>query len=263
MPISSNSPVIRLQSPYLEPNGSAYRASSLHSLEVAPQSMHSTTYRSSDFMAPTIVTSIDELYDLLDDAMEECPTGAHGRFLPMSALDDLITRDNVGAVLWPGGKLTDRDRQALDTVVQKCRKVFALLTIIGRHKAIQDLISEGMSDEHLPLSRPPGPKSNILYSAMSKAEFRTFSTQKKARYFVDEIILKQWWFMAPILDSHRKVWLGPQSIVEPGGKIHQKCPLPFLKSKDIRNTPGTVVYKVKLHRAHLRGFPVSGSARIG
>jgi serine/threonine protein kinase len=214
-------------------------------------------------MARNTVKSIDELCELLIEARRECPTGGHGKFLPMSALDDFITRDNVEAVLSSIGRLNGRGRETLDTVMQKCRKVFAILTVIGRLSTIQELINEGISDEHLPLSKGEGSQSKILYSAISETGFRTFSLQEKGTIFADDFRLKQWWFMAPILDPESKIWLGQPSIVEPGGKVDSDCPLPFLEEKSIRSTPGTVVYEIKLHRAHLRGFSVSDSAHTG
>jgi hypothetical protein len=147
--------------------------------------------------------------------------------------------------------------------MQKCRKVLAILIICGRHEKIHDLINEGISDEHLPLSKSAGSKSTILCSAVSGTEFRTFSLKNGASIFIDDFCRKQWWFMAPILDPKSKIWLGQPSIVEPGGKIDSDCPLPFLESKDTGNASGTVVYEVKLHGAHVRGFAVGDSVQTG
>jgi serine/threonine protein kinase len=97
-----------------------------------------------------------------------------------------------------------------------------------------------------------------LLSANPKAEFHTFATSRhEPARFTDEFLEKQWVVQAPILDFTEKKWLGKPSVVELEGKIDSRCPLPFLKMKDLVNISATVVNKIDLHPAHLQGFPVS------
>jgi hypothetical protein len=182
-------------------------------------------------------------YQQLDDALVMCSLGDQSQdFLPLSELNEKITKDSVRAqlsytTLWCRPGLPEK-------VCQYAKKVFAILVLIGEPSAIRDLIADGLTDEHLPLSRNSGKEKNILLSVKGQrfSSFAAWPHEARVKAFLE----KQWVVQAPVLDMTGK------HIV-----LDRKCALPFRTSDDISGAGSSVVYKGILHPAHQEGFEVS------
>ena len=180
------------------------------------------------------------LYTELYGSLLQCPLGSQ-QFLPRNVLDK-ITREKVQAEL-PWKERFCR-RSLPDKVVLRAKKVFAILVLAGNLPAITRLLEEGLTDEHLPLSRQGGDTSNILVSACKTKTFRSFDlprNEAKVTNFLD----KQWTVLAPVLDTTGKYFI-----------LDQKCALPFPAVEEVGGGHSSTVYKSTLHPAHQHGFKV-------
>jgi hypothetical protein len=189
------------------------------------------------------------LYDLLRPSLLDSPLGGNGQqFLPLNIIDNVITKETVQAeVPWRNRALI---RGLSGKVVQQAKKVFAILVLMGEPLAITELLPEGLTDDHLPLSQQGGQNDNILVSVRGKT-FRSFeSWRKKAR--VDEFLEKQWLVQAPVLDiTGKHITLDPN------------CPFPFSTADEVGGGRFSTVYKSALHPAHQQGSIVSFSPDLG
>jgi serine/threonine protein kinase len=163
-------------------------------------------------------------------------------FLPLSDLNDKITRDSIKAQLSYGIRLFHRGLP--DNVFLHAKKVFAILVLIEEPCAIKDLIQEGLTDEDLPLSRKGDSDYNVLVSACGKIfkSFASWDKESRVRDFLD----KQWLVQAPVLDT-----TGKHIVLDP------KCALPFQESVAKARGGFGVVHQGTLHPAHQQGFKVS------
>jgi serine/threonine protein kinase len=182
----------------------------------------------------------ESLFRQLRDARIKCPLNEEQQFLPLDIMDKVITEENVrheisgkfGALL---------DRKLPSKTVKHAKKVFAILVEIGEPRAMKDLFSDGLTDEHLPLSRVG--ESNKLRSKQGK-EFPSF-VKWKTEQRVADFIEKQWIFLAPVLDT------SGHHI-----ELESKHPLPFVKMDVIGYTKTSSVYESELHQAHFKRKPL-------
>jgi len=189
-------------------------------------------------MAPT---NPQPLYKRLQAKYLHCSLSLQ-KYLPLDIIDAEITVETVKAEM----KRKPISSQHLKNVVQKAKKVFAILAIIGEIHAIEDLLSDGITDDHLPLSRKEGSGDEVvLVSAGSDGkEFPSFATWHDIR--VGDFLDRQWIVQAPVLDdSGRQVYLNSQ------------CALPFLKVDEVGSTGSSTVYRSEVHPAHQKGLQVS------
>jgi hypothetical protein len=182
------------------------------------------------------------LYSQLKPCLLECPLMGQP-FLPLDILDKKITKENVHAELpWKGRFL---QRNLTNKVIIQAKKVFVVLVFTGEPLAIGDLLKEGLTDEDLPLSRKPGENDNILVSCSGKKTFRSFEAWRKDAQ-VTNFLEKQWYVLAPVLDTTGNYFI-----------LDQKCALPFPKVEEVGGGHFSTVYKSALHPAHQQGFQVS------
>ncbi|PMD49660.1 kinase-like protein [Hyaloscypha bicolor E] len=106
---------------------------------------------------------------------------------------------------------------------------------------INDLLSEGLRDKHLPLSHQQGKEYNVLVSTDGQ-QFKSFATWNN-EVRVQDFIDRQWLVQAPVLDTSGK------HIV-----LHIKCALPFLHCSSIAGNENSVVYKATLAMGHQQGL---------
>jgi len=190
------------------------------------------------------------LYQQLKPCLLECPLEGQKKFLPLSDLNDKITRDTIKGQL-PYLSTQMCHRNLPDKILQHAKKVFAILVFMGEPRAIKGLLQEGLTDEHLPLQTKKVNNHNVVESADGKI-FKSFDAWgNEAR--VEEFLEKQWLVQAPVLD--------------PTGKhivLDSKCALPF-KCIDQKAERGalSIVYKGTLHPAHQEGFKVSTAPPLG
>lgn len=180
-----------------------------------------------------------------DGGYTTCPIDGK-EFVPLDFLERIISKENVkGALGIKDGvcvmaKL--RKPPALPgQVAGQAKRIFAALVLMDKVAAIQGLLDEGLTDEHLPLTRDR--KYDALLSHDSS---KTFLFAGWSRQSVTEFIrYKQWLFLAPVLDTSGQLI-----------KVDHECALPFTDSKVIGNGAAGIVHWAKLHQAHQRGFEV-------
>lgn len=183
------------------------------------------------------------LYSQLYNHLCECSLGGQVLyFLPLNSLDELITTDSVEAQL----SLSDRLpwSRLPGEVVQHAKKVFAILVLIDKPRAIKKLLREGLTDEHLPLFPKGDGSDNILVSARGKIfqSFATWHNSAKVAVFLE----KQWVVQAPVLDA-----------TDSDITLNPKCVLPFYNIVELGEGQSSRVYKGELHPAHQKGLKVS------
>jgi hypothetical protein len=177
-------------------------------------------------------------YQQLSQCLVKCSLGDQ-QFLPLSELNAKVTRDSIRARL---------SESLPDEVLDHARKIFAILVFIGESRAIQNLVQEGLKDEHLPLSLQEDKDYNVLKSRNGQ-NFKSFASwENEAR--VEAFLDKQWLVQAPVLD--------------PTGRhinLAQKCALPFLQSNKVATAADGLcsVHRGILHPAHQKGFEVSNT----
>ncbi|KAI1421303.1 kinase-like protein [Xylaria sp. FL1777] len=183
-------------------------------------------------------------------------------FLPIDAIDEVITIDVVKAQLpyifdYTKAKLTLADLikaqipwpfsyniPRFSEVVEQSKKILAILGLCEAEKYFWYLLSEGLTDEHLPLARITCDKcSNTLISSRG-TKVTTFSN-KGGNIVVENFLKKQWQVLAPVFTT-----LGEDI------KIEGNAALPFYDVKMISflNDRSTV-YRGTLHAAHIMPKP--------
>jgi hypothetical protein len=180
------------------------------------------------------------LYDELGDGLTECPLSLN-KFLPLNVLQDLITVESVLANTDPvvtAQTLFSNGNLAVE-VVQQAKKLFSTLIFVGCQNAIGDLLSEGLTDEQLPLSRlGSGADRNLLSGRIGNKIFQTFRNWTRAD--VDHFLEKQWRVQAPVFDTTGSHF-----------SLHQDCALPLQpQCEPIGSTGFSNVFKCELHSAH-------------
>jgi hypothetical protein len=163
----------------------------------------------------------------------------------LNNLHEGITRDSVRAQLFPESLLLQpKLRNLPKKVVQHAKKIFAILVFIGEPRAIVDLLQEGLTDEHLPLSASPDQHDIAPVSVHGTTFMSFFGWENEGR--VAEFLEKQWLVQAPVLDT-----TGKHIVLDP------KCALPFLDVAEMSVGDSPTVFKGKIHPAHQQGFEVS------
>jgi hypothetical protein len=181
---------------------------------------------------------MSSLFQQLRESLVNCPI-SNQEFLPLSALDEKDIADSIRPIITGLD-----DSTLLDEVTQYAKKIFAILVLIGEPGYIHVLLSEGLRDKHLPLSRQGGKEYNVLVSSDGQ-KFKSFATwTNEAR--VQDFIDRQWLVQAPVLDTSGK------HIV-----LDLKCALPFRLGNPIARNENSVVYKATLALGHQQGLAVS------
>lgn len=181
-----------------------------------------------------------KLYDELDDSLAECPL-SENKFLPLHILQDVITVERVLAStdsIVRTQTLSGNNGLA-EEVVQRAKKVFASLVFVGRQSAIGDLLSEGLTDEQLPLfRRGSGADRNLLSDCVGNKTFETFRNWERAD--VDHFLEKQWRVQAPVFDTSGSHFV-----------LDRKCALPLHADfEKIGTTDFSNVFQCEIYQAH-------------
>ncbi|KAI0878596.1 hypothetical protein GGS24DRAFT_443422 [Hypoxylon argillaceum] len=151
-------------------------------------------------------------------------------FLPLDAINKALTIVDVKAQSpWYEFFRTE--------ILERVRKVFAILGLCMLEAHIRDLFNNGLTDEHLPLVRGYyQQQTNILFS--QGKEFKSFLKWKGNE--VDQFLRNQWLVLAPVF-------------TQPGEQIRidKHAPLPFYNIKRSETTGWSILYKGTLHAAHI------------
>ncbi|KAI3324603.1 kinase-like protein [Xylariaceae sp. AK1471] len=162
-------------------------------------------------------------------------------FLPLDAIDKIITRDIVKAnSSWT---TTIFNPSLPGQIAERAPKVYAILALCEAEAVVWDLFGEGLTDEHLPLARVQDKgHSNVLVACKDKTKTNKFNSFAKLgkNTVVDNFLRNQWLVLAPVLTT-------------PGEhkEINRDAPLPFYDIEKISSNTGSTVYRGKLHAAHL------------
>jgi hypothetical protein len=116
--------------------------------------------------------------------------------IPPDKIRNIITTEGVRNELqatW-GRRLSPYWDWQLEDKVQQASKVIAILVLIGRPDAIEDLLKDGLTDDHLPLVK----NDSCLQSQCSRRSFESFNTC--SGYLADMFLERQWDVWAPTLD---------------------------------------------------------------
>jgi hypothetical protein len=191
------------------------------------------------------------LYDILKESLIKCPL-SRNRFLPLDILQDVITAESVRANVGSNLKteLLSSNKDPAEEVVRKAKKVYAILVFLERQNDIGALLAEGLTDEHLPLSRPGcAPDQKVLSCRSGIKTFKTFRNWRLPE--VDNFLERQWQVQAPVFDT-----TGSHFNLAP------ECALPLHpKAEQIGRTAISRVYKCTLYPAHYpQGAKVSITA---
>jgi hypothetical protein len=182
---------------------------------------------------PVATTASMDIYDGLKDNIVECPL-TQNLFLPLNILDEVITVENIVRT-----HLFSGNNDLAEEVVRTAKKVLASLVLAGRQNAIADLLSEGLTDEKLPLSRRgSGADRNLLSNCDGNQTFETFRNWE--RVHVDHFLEKQWLTQAPLFDTSGSHFI-----------LGRKTALPLKAGfEKIGTTEFSTVSKCELYQSH-------------
>jgi hypothetical protein len=183
-----------------------------------------------------------KLDDILFHNLKECPL-SHNQYLPFDILQEKVTEKSVLAYIQSiiGIRTTLSNHELAVAIVQQAKGVFATLIFIGRENAIGTLLSKGLTDKHLPLSRRgSGADQNLLCCRDGSETFEI--SLEWTRPDVNHFLKEQWRVQAPVFDiAGRHFTLG------------RECALPLEPGcEPIGSTTFSRVYKCALYAGHYR-----------
>ncbi|KAJ0161377.1 hypothetical protein CTA2_6325, partial [Colletotrichum tanaceti] len=179
------------------------------------------------------------LFDALDDSQIDSPFRGP-KFVPLSSLKAIVTKTSVEQQLSYITRLLNP--QLSRNVAQNARKVFAILVIIDKASAIEQLYRNGLTDDQLPLSSRKDKAGRMILSAGGHGEkvFASFGGWKpgSVKFFLD----KQWLFLSPVFDKTARHF-----------DLDPACALPmFPETEEVATSPFNAVHKGWIHPAHQR-----------
>ena len=201
----------------------------------------------------------NSLYAQLKRCVVECRIGEYSfEFLPADDIKAKITPANIKAELLAREEIPPKtfrlfkrkpkiDSEIVDQIVQQAPKTFAILALIDKSLEIKALISEGFTDEDLPLTFYEERDAGVVVKSSSGWIFESFwSWDLRAK---DGFRDKQWLVYAPVLDASGQHY-----------EIDPRCPIPITKAEEVGRGSYSTVYACEIHLAHQTGFKVRFSA---
>ncbi|KAK1749722.1 kinase-like domain-containing protein [Echria macrotheca] len=195
-------------------------------------------------------------YRDIQSTVRECQFTHRNWVLP-ELLENIVTAENVNASINFKSPSVCNGEYA-SRVVENAPKTFAVLLWIGQPQVIEDLLLEGFTDAHLPLSRAET-DGHLLYGKGGKT-FWAFSNIEdndegdKRDRIIDSFLDRQWAVLTPVFDD--AINADQDTLIH---KIHPKCALPLSNKKHITKTGMSIVSSCELHPYHYqdRGKKVS------
>ncbi len=157
--------------------------------------------------------------------------GTDDQFIPAGDLDEVLTSHAIEDELKSYGL-----NHLASFVFLRARKTFAILLVIGKLDALQDLM---IGDELLPLANSA---TNSLEDNKPPLAFSKWDFDTRQRFF--EI---QWTLLAPVFLEGKHL------------KLDDDARLPFTHTEPIANGAYGGVHSVEIHRDHARFFEDFGS----
>lgn len=218
-------------------------------------------------------TTLTECTGSLGDELrgEYCETASkqHSEFLPIDALDNIVTEDRVRDEI---GKLSKFPNKTLEDDVQQIlgasnipgqttsrKKIFAILALIEKLEAIWDFVREGVFDSHLPFEKdktqsPDGPRKGRF--ELSRKSDTGSSTRIPIRAFdgwtgaeIQNFERTQWDIHVPIFFLNTKK--EPKVRHYP---LQESVVLPFVEDDEVKQGAKmggfAEVWRVKFHPSH-------------
>jgi hypothetical protein len=94
---------------------------------------------------------------LEDDGVRE--SGIDGKlFVPLDYLERIINEENIKIELGMtdgAGTKARKPSDLPDRITKEAKRIFGALVLMDKANAIEGLLDEGLTDDHLPLSRDP------------------------------------------------------------------------------------------------------------
>jgi serine/threonine protein kinase len=168
-------------------------------------------------------------------------------FLPISALEALVTEDAIGRELRGTIPAFALERPHLPSqIARTSRKLFAILVYLGKGSLITAFLDEHITDSDLPLEVPLALVGQENQGMLSKV----FANRRSRD--INDFCRVQWYFLAPIFDRLHEHY-----------ELDDNMVLPFIKNEESSAQQGgySEVWEVKIHPAHhqLRSSLVVGT----
>ncbi|KAI0867701.1 hypothetical protein GGS24DRAFT_484809 [Hypoxylon argillaceum] len=174
-------------------------------------------------------------------------------FVPNGALEELITFDTITSTLAAVGLPAAELLLLARAIVERGRRVFAILVFINQVRDIKTLFKEGFTDEMLPVAyqaegdswqvRSYTPNSDNLDQGKVWVFFQDW---KKSTIF--SFCERQWMFLSPVFSKDQFKYF-----------LHRDAILPFVSAKgQTKQSYFSMVFHVKVHAAHQRFGPTIG-----
>ena len=172
------------------------------------------------------------LYRSLNGTEVMCPISRQ-KFVPLDTLQRVVTPDAVQQY----SDVPQRD--VAEQIVRDASRVYAILAHCGRQDDINDLLSSGLADECLPLSRRRGSNDQVLKSDQPGGTlFETF--QQWEPHQVTTFLEKQWLFQAPVFDEDGRHFV-----------LSDDCALPILSQEErLARTEFSTVFQCTMCSSH-------------
>jgi len=203
-------------------------------------------------MEPSAKATPVDLYKALRKKLTTCPL-THVDFLPLDILQEVITVDSIRAYAGRNSnpELLSDLADSAEEVLFNTKKVYASLVFIQRQSAFGALLSEGLIDEDLPLSRHSDTSTDVLCCRNGIKTFETF--QGWSSFETDIYLEKQYHLLAPVFDiPGRHFDLSPNFAL----------PLTPMR-EEIVKISNSRVYKCAIYPAHYpHGAKVSAKSTI-
>jgi hypothetical protein len=211
-------------------------------------------------LTPVQDSPISTLAEALRHARVESPAEQGIFFIPNNELERMITQENIKTELQRILVYENpRDcEKTASSIVHQARKIFATLVLLGRPAFIQPLLDEGLTDEHLPLSRIET-TDNVHGSLRFNYSLRTCSGRpvKALRIWeshaIEEFLRVQWMFLAPVFDFGEEI---------KHYDLPDNCVLPFIEDEERTNAKSggySEVWGVRIHPAHQNLYRITSS----
>ncbi|KAI3324069.1 hypothetical protein HD806DRAFT_494008 [Xylariaceae sp. AK1471] len=167
-------------------------------------------------------------------------------FVPNGVLEELITLETVTSTLAAVGLSAGEQLCFARFIVEKGRRIFAILLFINQVNDIKSLFSEGFTDEALPVAYQAEGDSWTVRSYLPDSDnldqdkvWVFFQHWKKSAIF--SFCERQWMFLAPVFRIEKFKHF-----------LHRDAILPFVSVKgETKNSYFSVVFHVEIHAAHL------------
>lgn len=168
-------------------------------------------------------------------------------FVPNGALDELITLDIVTSTLAIVGLSAGVQSRLAKHILEKGRRIFAILLFINQVNDIETLFSEGFTDDMLPVAYQAEGDSWKVRSYQPNSDnlekdkvWSFFQRWKKSSIF--SFCERQWMFLSPVFRKEQFKYL-----------LHRDAILPFVSAKgQTKQSYFSVVFHVEVHAAHHR-----------